>query len=50
MNVRTTSVKETKFYSQKQKKKSLGKWETKKKKKEKKLIYCCLESPGGVVD
>jgi len=48
MNASTTSVKETKLYSQTQKKKKcLGKWETnkKKKKKKKKLVYCCLESP-----
>ncbi len=47
MNVRTTSVNETKFYSQKQKKEKFGKMgNEKKKERKKKLVYCCLESPG----
>ncbi len=45
MNARTTSVKETKFYSQKQKKRRKV-WENGKRKKKKLLVYVGLESPG----
>jgi hypothetical protein len=38
MNVRTMSVKETKFYSQKE--------EEKFRKMGKKFVYCCLEPSG----
>jgi len=45
MNASTTSVKETKLYSQTQKKKMFRKMGNEQEKKKKKLVYCCLESP-----